>query len=224
MKTFIILNNKKKRKIPKEFRSDDNRNPEVLVEYFLKKYTKKGDKVIDIFAGLGTSLFIAEKMGRVPFGIELDKKRFIYLKHNLKHKENVFLGDARKLDSHNLPKFDFCFTSPPYMAKNNTRNPFTVYSSKGTYQQYLKDIRKVFIKLKKLMKNNAFIVVEVSNLRGKDVTTLAWDFAKVISNIFHFEVETVVGWKGRNSYKYGGTYGYGYDHSYCLIFRKTRIS
>jgi hypothetical protein len=61
------------------------------------------------------------------------------------------------------------------------------------------------------MKPNARVVLEVSNLQGPTgVTTLAWDVARSIGEVLHFEGEVVVGWD---------SYGYGYDHSYCLIFR-----
>ena len=36
METFLVLDNKKKKAIPENFKSDDNRNPENIVEYFLK--------------------------------------------------------------------------------------------------------------------------------------------------------------------------------------------
>ena len=65
MKTFIILNKTNRRVLPEKFQSDDNRNPENLVEYFLEQYTKKGDTIIDIFAGLGTMLFVAEELERL---------------------------------------------------------------------------------------------------------------------------------------------------------------
>ncbi len=220
MKTFIVLQNKKKRKLPEEFRCDDNRYPEVLVEYFLKKYTTKGDIVLDIFAGLGTTLFAAEKLGRVPFGVEYDKRRFSYVKSQLQHKENLINGDSMKLSNYALPRCNFCFTSPPYMAESDNENPFTAYTTKGTYKQYLKDIGKIYSCVKKTMEPGSYAVVEVSNLKGKNVTMLAWDIAREISKILHFEGEIVIGWKGKNSYGYCGTYGYGYDHSYCLVFKK----
>jgi hypothetical protein len=44
------------------------------------------------------------------------------------------------------------------------------------------------------------------------VTTLAWDIASLFKVEFRFIKENVIHW--------GGGYGYGYDHSYCLIFRK----
>ncbi|MHA1954384.1 MAG: DNA methyltransferase, partial [Candidatus Heimdallarchaeaceae archaeon] len=76
MRTYITLPNVCRRKIPEEFKKDDNRFAEGLVEYFLEKYTKKGETVLDIFAGLGTTLFVAEEMGRIPFGVEYSESRY----------------------------------------------------------------------------------------------------------------------------------------------------
>ncbi len=41
------------------------------------------------------------------------------------------------------------------------------------------------------------------------VTTLAWDVARELAAVLRFEGEVVIGWD---------KYGYGYDHSYCLVF------
>jgi len=216
METFIALSNKKS-KVPKKFQDNDNRYSENLVKYFLEKYTKKGDYVIDIFAGLGTSLIVSEKLGRVPVGIEFDKKRCDFTKTKIKQKENIICGDSLKLDSYKLPKFDFSITSPPY----NPKDEENYLSGKGGYKGFLRDIGKIYKKLKKYMKKNSRIVIEVSNLKNKEVTTLAWDITKEVSKIFHFEGEVIVGWKGKEAIKGKGSYGYGYDHSYCLIFQNT---
>jgi len=219
MKSFLIFGNSKKRNLPREFQSDDNRNPDKLVRFFLEKFTKRGDLIFDQFAGLGTTLIVGEAMGRIPFGIELDKKRAAYIKSQIKNKTHLILGNSLKISSYKLPKFDFCFTSPPYMAKCDIKNPISGYSKKGSYEEYLNDLSKIFFQLKRLMKRNSYIVIEVSNLKGKEITTLAWDIAKIVSEIFHFEGEIAIGWKGGDAYKFGGSYGYGYDHSYCLVFK-----
>ena len=90
MNTFLIFTERKFREIPEKFQEDDNRSDEGVVEYFLNKCTKPGDIVLDCFAGLGTTLFVAEEMGRIPYGIEIDEERFLFVKENLQKKENLF--------------------------------------------------------------------------------------------------------------------------------------
>ncbi len=214
----MLLDKNNKRMLPKEFQSDDNRFPESLVEYFLNKYTKTQDRVIDIFVGLGTTLFVAESLDRVPYGIEYVEKRVEYVRTIIGPKNTIIHGDALELSSFDLPEMDFAITSPPYMHKNQDQNPLTAYSTKGDYQSYLMGLLEIFTQLKTILKIGAYVIIEVSNLKGKEVTTLAWDIAKRISKVLHFHGELIIGWQGENTGD--GTYGYGYDHSYCLVFQK----
>ena len=220
MKTIISLPNTKERILPEEFQKDDNRFSESLVEYFLKEFTKKGDKVLDIFSGLGTTLFVAEKLERIPYGIEFDQKRCNYVREHLKNKSSIINGDALKLLDYNLPECDFLLTSPPYMPKNDDENPFTAYTTKGNYTKYLEDYEKIFSLVKRIMKPQSHIIVEIANLKNEGiVTTLAWDVANRISKVLHFEGEIIINWEGEEREGEESIYGYGYDHSYCLVFR-----
>ena len=214
MKTVITLSNKKS-KIPKDFQHDDNRYPESLVTYFLKKYTKKGDKVIDIFAGLGTTMIVAEKLGRIPFGIEVDKKRCEFVRTKIKNKNNLICGSCLSINKYQFPMLDFAITSPPY----NRIDEENYLSGKRGYAGFLQDLNRVYQQLKPLMRHKAHIILEVANLKGKEITPLAWDVAREISKVFHFEGEIVINWNTRGTNKGKGNYGYGYDHSYALVFQ-----
>ena len=230
MKSYLILPKFKNRELPEKFQSDDNRSSENLVKYFIESYTKKGDKVLDIFAGLGTTLFIAEEMKRIPYGIEIIEERFEFIKENLKHKKNVILGNSLKLNEYNIPQCDFCFTSPPFTMKESNDNPFSGYRDRGNYEDYILDYQKIYSQVKKILKPDAFIVLDIANLKSKEenITTLAWDVAKSISEVLHFVGEIVIIWESRESntvdgrsepWRIEGTFGYGYDHSYCLVFQ-----
>ena len=229
MKSYVILTHDKQREIPEEFKENDNRFPESLVEYILNRFTKKGDKVLDIFAGLGTTLFVAEEMDRIPFGIEFLETRYQYIAANLKHSGNIIHGDSRKIAEYDLPKCDLCFSSPTFMDKNGTKSPLSDYKTKSSYQQYLHDLRKIYTDLKNVIKLDSYIIIDTANLKKNDhTTTLAFDIAREISQVLHFCGEIIIVWKERTSktvdgrsevWRTAGTFGYGYDHSYCLIFR-----
>lgn len=214
MKTFLRLSNTQRTQLPGEFREDDVRFSESFAEHFIQQYTQPGDVVFDPFAGFGTTLFVAEALGRVPAGIEYDSRRAGYVRSRLRQPEQFIHGDSRRLAEYNLPSFDLSLTSPPYMSKNDPEDPFSAYNRPGRgYTGYLEDIRNIYTQMRMMMKPGARVVIEASNLKGKGgVTTLAWDIARAVSEVLVFEEEVVIEWEP--------TYGYGYDHSYALIFSR----
>ena len=219
LRSFITLPYKKEWTLPEEYKDEDFRMPESLVRFFLEKYTKEGDKVLDIFAGLGTTLRVAEDMKRIGYGIEYERNRVNYTRITIEKKQNIVHGDSMDLLSFNLPMIDFSMTSPPYMNKDDSEYALTAYTTRGTYKQYLNDLQRIYTQLKQILKPNAYTVIEVANLKRDEVTTLAWDIGNKISKVLHFEGEVIIGWEGDE--KDEGTYGCGYDHSYCLVFKNT---
>lgn len=212
MRTFIRLKNRQPNPLPKEFRDQELRYAPELVATFVQRYTRAGDLVFDPFAGYGTTLVVTEQMGRVPYGIEYDAQRVEYIRTLLRDPAAIRQGDSRRLRDYDLPLFDLCMTSPPFTEHNDTFDALTNYRAPSAgYGAYLRDLAAIYDQVRLLMKPNARVVLEVANLHGpKGVTPLAWDVARAIGEVLHFEGEVVVGWD---------SYNYGYDHSYCLIFR-----
>jgi DNA modification methylase len=212
MKTYIHLTHANQSPLPPVFQDDDVRYPESLVEHFLEQYTQKGDIVFDPFAGYGTTLFVAERMGRIPYGVEIDQNKVNLIKSKLANPENIIHGDSRLLANVDFPRIDFSMTSPPYMTKDNHPEfPFAGYKITGEgYEEYLRDIRSVYKQLRARMKSTGKIVIEVANIKPeKQVTTLAWDVGQELSKVLRFDGEVIICWD---------EYGFGYDHSYCLVF------
>jgi tRNA G10 N-methylase Trm11 len=213
MRTFLRLKNKRDRKLPPQFRDDDVRYAEKLVEMFVQRYTRPGDVVFDPFAGFGTTLIVAEAMGRAAYGVEYDERRARYIRAQIARPEWLIHGDSRRLAEYSLPLIDFSMTSPPYTERDDAEDPFTNYSVPGAgYDTYLRDIQRIYVQMRLLMKPDARAVLEVANLKGaRGVTTLAWDIARAVGEVLVFEGEVVIGWD---------SHPYGYDHSYCLVFRR----
>jgi hypothetical protein len=211
MRTFIQLANTHARPLPAALQADDVRYADALVAHFLQQWTRPGDVVFDPFAGFGTTLLVAEALGRVPVGLEYDLERVEYIRTQLHQPAAIIHGDARRLATYGLPPFDLAMTSPPYMQRNDPTDPLAAYATPGRgYAAYLDDLQSVYAQMVPLMKTGARVVLEVSNLKGPEgVTPLAWDVARAVGAVLSFEGEIVIGWDH---------YGYGYDHSYCLVF------
>ena len=218
MKTILKFNSKNSFVLPMEFRDDDVRFSDSFAEYFIERYSKPNNMVFDPFAGFGTTLYAAEKLGRKAYGIEYLSERAEYIKQNIENNAVILHENSLNLEEINLPEIDFILTSPPYMSKSNhPQYPFARYKITGQgYNDYLNDIANIFCHLKSKMKSDAFAVIEVSNLIiDGEFTPLAWDVAKSIADVLTLEHEFVIEWQGDSS----PTYGFGYDHSYALVFR-----
>ncbi len=218
MRTFVVLPNVHEESFPVGFDGPDVRFAPALARRLLAEFTQAGDVVFDPFAGFGTTLRVAEAMGRVAYGIEWDERRAAYIRSRLERPQNLIHGDSRRLAEYpGIPPFDFSLTSPPYMRRGDVEDPLTNYTVEGQgYDTYLTDLRAVYAQVAARMRPGATVVIEASNLnRGAangGVTMLAWDIAAVVSEVLTFAGEIVVGWEGG--------YGFGYDHSYCLVFRR----
>ncbi len=191
------------------------RFPESLVEKFLAEFTQEGDRVLDPFAGFGTTLVVAERMGRVGIGVEYDRKRHAHIQGKLREPGNVLYGDSLRIDEYGIEPCDFSVTSPPYMQSWHTENPLTNYTQAGDYARYLSGIRTVYARLRTVMKKGARIVLEVSNIVGDErpMTPLAWDIAREVSQELFFEREYIYCHENGSMEPKTGS------HSYCLVFQ-----
>jgi DNA modification methylase len=214
VQTWLHLTRGNKTVLPPRFRHEDVRASENMLEFFVNEFTEKGQIVFDPFAGFGTTLLVAEEMGRIGYGIEYSKQKADYVHGLLDHPEHLIHGDSRNLMDYDLPFFDLCLTSPPYTNERDDENPFVDYRQKGfDYPSYLQEMGRIFSQVAHKLNPSGHVVIEASNLKKKGhVTTLAWDIAREVSKTLRFEGETIICWD---------KYGYGYNHSYCLVFSKT---
>ena len=196
---------------PPRFETNAIKYPEPLVRHFMKLYTKKGDKVFDPFAGLGTTLFVAEELKRVPFGIECDRQRYEWVAGQMAHWQNLKCGDSARLDRMDLPKMDFCMASPPFMKRSDKWNPlYAGDPAKAGYDVYLKRLRFIYAKISRQMKPGGTVVVHADNIPGRVYTPLVHDMAAAAGHSLSLQNEIIVAWRNGPAH---------YSHTHCLVFR-----
>lgn len=207
---FITLPWKLER-APPPFEDSEIKYPEALVRHFLKQYTREGDGVFDPFAGQGTTLFVSEEMGRIPYGVEYDRKRYEWVAGQMENWMNLVNGDCAKMLRYGFPKMDFSITSPPYMPRNHKWNPlFAGDPAKGGYDVYLRRITFIYRQLSQLVKRNGYVVVQADNLQKHVYTPLVADISRSISKVMRLEAEIIVAWEHAKP---------DYRHTHCLLFK-----
>jgi tRNA G10 N-methylase Trm11 len=194
---------------PLEF-ADDLCFTTDMVEAFINAYTVPRAVVMDPFAGFGTSLVVAERLGRVPTGFEILPDRVAFTRSRLTDPSAVQLGDARGVNWAALPKADLVISSPPYMTRDDhAQNPLSGYQRlDGDYGQYLRDLQAIYAGIgTQACHPHARIVVNVANLGS---TRLAWDVGSALADVLEFEREIVLDWDEPQDW---------FTQDYCLVFR-----
>jgi len=100
--------------------------PQIPNQLF-KRYTKKGDWILDTFLGSGTSIIEAKRLGRNAIGIELQENVIQIAKDNINKEFNKFnvkyeiiqsdcteLNYIKELKKIRIPKVQFIIMHPPY--------------------------------------------------------------------------------------------------------------
>ena len=219
MDTFLSLPYEHDTPLP-DVADGEFRTPHALVERFLTEFTDVGDRVLDPFAGFGTTLAVAERLERRGYGVEYDADRVAHARSLVPADDRVHHGSVLDLEPSWVPECDCCLTSPPFMERTDARNPFENYAGESTYDAYLDDVETAFSRVERVLAPGARVVVDVSNMKYQGrVTPLAWDVADRVANVLQFDGEVVVTWEaGADRDNDDGRFGYGYDHSYCLTF------
>lgn len=172
---------------------EDVHFPQALARAVIDGYSSPGETVLDPFAGWGTTLVVAEKLGRRAVGVELVPERVAAIKQRVSPAAVVREGDARNVGSLGLGQIDLCFTSPPYMtAVEHPQNPLTAYSTlDGNYDTYLTELVGVFLEVARHLRTGGHLVINAANIRtGPVVTPLAWDIPHALSRHLAFRGET----------------------------------
>lgn len=214
----------------------------TMISHFIEFFTKEGMKVLDPFAGIGSTLVACKRKNRIGFGVELNEKYVEVIKlRTPEFAENIFNDNAMNIGKLDLPEMDFSISSPPYWdvlkrstkdfhAKRDERGLDKYYSDLENdigniedYEEFLIATKAIYLEVLKTLKINGYMVIIIKNVKkGGVLYPIAWDLAKSLS-----EVATLKDEKIWIQDKVGlAPYGYPYSwvsnilHHYCLIFQK----
>lgn len=167
----------------------------ALVAAVLEDLTRPGDRVLDPFAGFGTTLQVAEAMGRQAVGVELLPERCAAAAAAAPA-STVMQGEARHLSHLVDGPFDLVLTAPPYMAADDgPEDPLSGYKGASSYKSYLVELRGILAQCLDLLTPQGHIVVNVANIdSGAHFTPLAWDVGRLLGEVGRLTQDVFVCW------------------------------
>jgi DNA modification methylase len=243
-KSWILFNAlasdlKEERAVTKETAAHPATFSPTMISEFIRFFTKKGQTVLDPFAGIGSTLVACDRTGRRGIGIELNPKYAKIAK--MRTKQEVVIGDARNISRMNLPLIDYSITSPPYwnvlhrstgdFKKRREKNHYdTKYSDNKVdlgniddYNQFIKEIFQIYKQIYSILKDKGYITVIIKNVKkeGK-LYPLAWDLAEKLGELYILKDEKIWIQDKVRLAPYGYPYGWVSNiiHHYCLILQK----
>lgn len=219
-----------------------------LIDTFCKP---NGGKILDCFAGSGTTLIAGLKKEKDVIGFDLSseyKKQFIKRASNSYNiplyglEDKYFVSDSRKLSEKlESNSIDLCVTSPPYWDILNRQRTAdlkknTNYSDSKEdlgniedYNEFVSSLKLVCGEVYNVLKPKGYFIVNVMDLRKKDkFFPLHIDTARIAQEV-GFSFEDIIIWDRQPEYNNMRPLGYPFKfivnkvHEYLLIFRKLEI-
>jgi len=223
--------------------------PSMLVERVIQCWCGRQDRlVLDPFAGSGSTLVAAQRLGREGVGLDVYQEYVEAARGRLAVNPPVRLvrADAREIGRHVEPgSVDLCVTSPPYwdiLRQRRTADYKTVrqyggaaqdpgqdLATIGSYEAFLDQLETVFAGVHRVLRPGKYCVVNVMDLRKRDrFYPLHADLARRLETA-GFTLDDIVIWDRRQDYNnlrplgYPAVFRINKIHEFLLIFQK-RVS
>ena len=222
--------------------------PVELAERLIRIFTRKGELVLDPFAGSGTTLVAAKKTGRPSVGLEINPEFVGSAKQRLllpfpeeagDVPAELVCDDALNLLNHvKRGSVSLVVTSPPYWNVHTRKRtsdgkkprPYsTLKRDLGNiedYSEFMRSLGEVFTRVHEALSEKGHCVVVVMDLRyGSSFIPFHIDIYEMMRKI-GFILEDIIIWDRRREYNNLRPLGYPYRfivnkvHEYILIFGK----
>lgn len=188
--------------------------PVALVERLLETFLPTGDHlVLDPFAGSGTTLVAAEKLGKRGVGFELSPEFYGVALHRITNNSVLWNDTCLKVKEYIEPEtIDICITSPPYWNILNqrrtadgkdTRHYGNLPDDLGVEESYVLFLDSLELALRdvfRVLKPGAYCCIVVMDLRKKDqFYPFHYDVARRLQNV-GFKFDDLIIWNRQAEY------------------------
>lgn len=210
----------------------------------MKRYTKKGDWILDAFLGSGTTLIECQKLGRNGIGIDIDSEILSVAKERAttepgNSKLEFLAGDSASinlepvLSKNNIEKVQLILYHPPYWdiikfndLKGNLANTNSLEEFVGAFSKvvdntakYLEDERYIGIVIGDMYRNSEWIPL------NSHLTQLMLQKGFLLKSVIVKNISETKGKQNQKAiWRYRALLGgfYVFNHEYILIFQKPK--
>lgn len=213
---------------------------------FIKRYTKKGDTVLDPFLGGGTTLIESQRLGRNGIGIELQDTVAKFAEENIKKEENIhnitnkiIVGDSfevdyrKELDELKIDNVQLVIMHPPYWNIIKFSDDKKDLSNCNDLQTFLDKFGKIVDKVDEVLEKGRYFVLVISDMYQKSewVPLGFYSMQEIMKRKYKLKsiiVKNFKHTKGKdqqsNLWKYRAIVGgfYVFKHEYIFVFQKKK--
>lgn len=218
--------------------------PQIPNQLF-KRYTKKGDWILDPFMGSGTSLIEAQRLGRNSVGIELQEEvakeayRRIISEKNDMCRGRVCVDDSRTSDiktimqKEGINKFQFVIYHPPYWDIIKFSSDKRDLSNTDSLNDFLDNFSQVIDNTSQYLEKNRYCAIVIGDkYANSEIVPLGF----YCMNLFlqrGFKMKAILvknfeDTKGKSNQKAIWRYRalasdfYIFKHEYIFVFKKVK--
>ena len=215
----------------------------------IRRFTKPGDLVLDMFTGSGTTLFECERLGRDFIGFDINEEIVGFVENqmvnsdvirheihlcDITNEEKVQVLIRENLSKWNRGAIDFIMIHPPYLDIVQFTDKEEDLSNISDLESFIEKFKKaVSTCIQFLAKKKYFALVVGDIYRNSEVVPLGFRLMEAIKDVTHSKVKGIlikdmIGNRGKigrealwRARALRGGY-YLFKHEYVFVFRKER--